>query len=160
MIGIHQLVDISFSGEINNLLKELSPNAEPITEHDLKRCLENHFFFLFIATDSDKEYPKDLVGMATVFFTWKCSGWLAEVHDIVVTPTYRGRHIGDMLMKKLLEVAKAFAEQEAKKITVSLTSKPHRIAANLMYQQHGFELVAQAVGKNGTNLYKLVMEPR
>lgn len=159
MIEVKLLVNARHFQEINHLLKELSPGAEPITRDYLTtHYLNPHSSFIYVAVDSDREYP-NLVGMATVFFIWRCSGWLAEIHDVVVDPTYRGRHIGDMLTTKLLKAINNFALRENKKITVYLTSKPHRVAANNMYLKHGFELVAKAEGENGTNLYKLVVEP-
>lgn len=148
--------------EINCLLKELSPNAELLTKEELRKgldSLDELMFFLFVAQDTEKKCPEDLVGMASIFFEWKCSGWLAEIHDVVVNPAYRGRHIGDLLTQKLLETVKDFAKRKGKKTTIYLTSKPSREAANKMYQKHGFELVAKAKGKKGTNLYKLVITP-
>lgn len=158
MIDVQLLTSPSRSQQISSLLRELSPDTEPITQRDLEEFLSTRNCFIFVALDFDKDYPDNLVGMATIFFVWRCSGWLAEIHDMVVYPEYRGRHIGDMLMKKLLEVAKTFAEEESKKITISLTSKPHRVAANNMYLKHGFKLVAKAEGEEGTNLYKIVIE--
>ena len=157
MISIRVLGEGHSLQEINGLLNNLSSNIKPITEQDLKIYSTTCDLFIFTAVDSDKNYS--IVGMATIFFVWKCSGWLAEIHDVVVNPTYSGRHIGDMLMITLLENIKGFAKNKLEKITVCLTSKPHRVAANTMYQKHGFELVAKAEGENGTNLYKLVIEP-
>ena len=86
MIQIHLFNNISCFQEINNLLKELSPDAEQITEHDLRQYLKNPGCYILTALDSEREYPNNIAGMATIVFIWKSSGLVAEIHDMVVTP--------------------------------------------------------------------------
>ena len=57
-------------------------------------------------------------------------------------PAQRGKGIGEALTREALRVA-----QEAGAITVDLTSRPVREAANRLYQRIGFE-------KRETNVYR------
>lgn len=66
--------------------------------------------------------------------------------------------IGLILMKQLLGSAADFSSDIGCSITVSLTSKPPRVAANKLYQTLGFTFAAQADGENGTNYYKIEID--
>lgn len=143
---------------MNCLLAQLSENSQSIVLEDLNQALENPHFVVYLATDKVQDRHR-IVGMALIFFQWRPSGWLAEIHDVVVDKDYRGQGLGNMLTERLLEAARFFMAERGQKVTVYLTSKPAREAANQMYQKHGFELVAEARSDKGTNLYKLVIAP-
>lgn len=100
-----------------------------------------------------------MVGMATIFFQRNIARYIAEVHDVVVDECYRGKGIGDALVRHTLACAHAFAQEHGEKIKLYLTSRPSRVAANALYRNLGFVLVARADGDWGTNLYKIMIRP-
>lgn len=57
--------------------------------------------------------------MATIFFQRTLSGWIAEIHDVVVDKNHRGKGVGEQLMRKLLETAEEFAKEHKQDIKVS-----------------------------------------
>jgi len=97
--------------------------------------------------------------MASIFFQKNLGRWIAEIHDVVVDKEYRGRGLGEKITLVLIEDAKKFAKTKNVKIKLYLTSRPSRIAANKLYKKLGFELVAEAHGEHGKNLYKMTIAP-
>ena len=145
---------------INRLLPQLSQSALPIGYNALVSLLSDSNTLVFAAVDDTRPAPDNLAGTATLFFQERIEGTLAEVHSVVVDNNYRGQGIGDLLTKAMIDAAKDYAARTGKKVSVYLTSNPKRVAANALYQKHGFELVATATSTlNGTNLYKLVITP-
>ena len=145
---------------INRLLPQLSQNALLIDYQKLVDLFRDQDTFVFAAIDDIKPVPDNLAGTATIFFQRRLEGTLAEIHSVVVDNNYRGQGIGDLLTKAMIDAAKDYAARTGGKVTIYLTSNPKRVAANALYQKHGFELVATATSTlNGTNLYKLVITP-
>ena len=70
------------------------------------------------------------------------TGSRAWIEDVVVDSTARGKGVGEALNREALKVAK-----EKGAVTVDLTSRPSREAANRLYQRIGFE-------KRDTNVYR------
>lgn len=147
---------------INALLAQL-PKDSKLSLEELSECL-NQNFALFIAVQAVDEHfnpwqsvPEDYLGMATIFFQKNLSGWIGEIHDVVVDKNHRGRGIGKRLVRKLLETAEEFARKHRQDVKLYLTSRPERTSANRLYRKLGFHLVACANGKSGTNLYKMVV---
>lgn len=142
----------------NRLLPQLSPGKE-ITELEFREALENPNFFILVAEDDTKTYPEKFVGMATIFFQRNLTRWIAEIHDVVVDRDCRGLGIRQQLTEKLLAEARSFAQAKQTKIKLYLTSRPSREAANQLYRNMGFTLVARTEGVWGTNLYKMIITP-
>ena len=161
MLKVKRIVmtDINDVKKINRLLAQQSPGSEEkvITRDDLEQALSNKFFYLFMASDSER--PNDYVGMATIFFQRNIARWIGEIHDIVVDSQARGRGIGEQLTRKLMNTARKFSKERNVKMKLYLTSRPSRVAANFLYAKIGFILVAQSYGRWGTNLYKIIVEP-
>ena len=86
-------------------------------------------------------YEGKIVGMATLVVATVLTGTTAHVEDVVVDAEYRGRGIGERLMKELMSRARAEGAE-----AMVLTSDPSREAANRLYQRLGFAL-------GGTNYY-------
>lgn len=147
--------------EINALLAQQSPGAAQriIGREELRDVLRNPLFHMLIATDCGEDGLDQRVGMATIFFQRNIARWIAEIHDVVVDERFRGRHIGELLTRGLLDIALQFAREKDAKIKLFLTSRPSRVAANTLYQKLGFVLVAKSHGPWGTNLYKIIVEP-
>lgn len=149
---------------INHLLRQLSKKLNLITERSLFNADLQKDFFIFIVKDIGRN-PPECVGMATIFFKQLLSGWIGEIHDVVVDEAYQNHHLGSALLKELLATAQWKSDKVDSQIKISLTSKPDRERANAMYLQYGFELVAKAIvnektGKvTGTNLYIKTITP-
>lgn len=96
----------------------------------------------FILTARDGE---SIVGMGTLITMLTPSGLYGMVEDVVVDARARGMGIGRAIMKRLIAEAR-----RRKLIMLELTSNPHRVAANRLYQSLGFE-------KRETNPYRLIL---
>ncbi len=159
MINISRIEKADFIEGINRLLPQLTPSNKKyiITKSELQEALRNPNFYLLIAEDSSQKYPKNFVGMGSIFFQRNLGRWIAEIHDIVVDENYRKRGVGTKIVVELVNVAKVFVRQKKNKVKLYLTSRPSRVEANKLYLRIGFVQVAQAAGKWGTNLYKMIV---
>ena len=97
----------------------------------------SHFFAII-------EDDGHIIGCATLCVFESATGKKASVEDVVVSSQYRGQGLGKLLMQHVIEYAKA----ELHNVDLHLTSSPHRVAANKLYQQLGFE-------KRETNAYEM-----
>ncbi len=163
-----------YSGMVAKLVKQLSPNADPVDGHDFFNVVgqdeENFTVFIIRHAYGPETTPEgEFIGMATIFFRHLLSGWVGEIHDVVVDEKYYRQGYGRKLTAKIFEYTKMRAEKLGKPIKLSLTSKPAREAANAMYVAEGFQLAAQAVNHHdpcsgakivsGTNLYTKTIDP-
>lgn len=139
-------------GEINGLLRELSPKLINFAakKTDVKRMLDRSFIFIA----RDKNDPKDkmergtIVGMVTLILFYKLTGLSGFVEETVVRKDYRGKGIGKMLMDSLIKEAR-----ERHVLHLDLTSKKTRTSARALYQQLGFL-------ERDTTVYRLVLESK
>lgn len=148
-------------GAINRLRPQLSPSkkVKPLALEELGECLQDKNFHLFVAEDMLKDQMSSLLGMGSIFFQKNLGSWIAEIHDIVVDKKERDKGFGKKIVARLIEEAKEFASSKKGPIKLYLTSRPNRVKANNLYIKLGFVLVAKATGKQGTNLYKMVIKP-
>lgn len=143
MITIKKLKSFSknAAAEVNELASELHETSKkPLTviSRDLKALLKSKDAILFVALDGKK-----IVGMAMLFMLQKIGRKTATVEDVVVLASYRGQGIGEKLMRALVAEGK---KQKLRSLT--LTSRPSRVAANKLYLKLGFS-------PKETNVYKL-----
>lgn len=125
--------------EIEGLIKVLSPGTTPRREV-LDLVLSDENSHLFVARHKDGE----IVGMATGCSFTIPTGCHATVEDVVVLPAYQGLGLGRQLVQTILD----FLSKTGKDYKVGLTSKPSRVAANMLYRSMGFE-------KKETNVYTM-----
>lgn len=85
-----------------------------------------------------------IIGCATLCVFDSPTGRKASVEDVVVSSSFRGRGLGGLLMRHVID----FAKTELHDVDVHLTSRPQRVAANQLYRQLGFR-------KRETNAYVL-----
>jgi len=123
---------------INYLLGLLNTDLAMITLSDLENITKNSKL-LVARTESDGL----IVGMATLAVLTIPTGKIGRIEDVVVHDKYRKQGIGKTMVSKLLVEARSLGLKR-----IDLTSRPHRIAANMMYQKLGFSLVE-------TNTYRL-----
>ena len=120
------------------LMGQLTQNSR-LTPDKLSEVLENAR--LFVAKDGDK-----IIGCATLCPFVSPTGRKASIEDVVVSAEYRGQGIGRRLVEAAIEKAK-----ESAPITLQLTSRPSREAANHLYQSMGFS-------QKDTNFYYLKLQ--
>lgn len=86
-----------------------------------------------------------IVGTATLCPFYSPTGAKASIEDVVILPEYQGRGWGRLLMEHVLSQARTMAP-----VTLQLTSRPSRVAANALYRQLGFQ-------PKETNCYTLAL---
>ena len=121
---------------VQRLYPQLTSGTVPDAEA-VARVVDRGAFVLLARCDGK------IVGMATLVVAAALSGTTAHIEDVVVDAEYRGRGIGERLMREL--ISRAQAERAN---AMALTSHPSREAANRLYERLGFEL-------GGTNYYSL-----
>jgi len=85
-----------------------------------------------------------IIGCASLCIYDSPTGRKASIEDVVVSSSFRGQGIGKALMEHVID----FARIDIELIDIHLTSRPHRIAANELYQSLGFE-------RRETNVYRM-----
>ena len=123
---------------INQLLPQLSLNAQGISMDRLLELVESDNTIIFLGTDKDGQ----ILGMLSLIVMKIPTGNKAWIEDVVVDSKARGQGLGKALMNHALEEAKKL---EVK--SIDLTSRPTREAANLLYQSLGYQ-------KLETNVYR------
>lgn len=142
MITFEQLTEATEAvvQDINQLLPQLreNPDEHTCSLAELEAIVSDKNIAFMVAKDRER-----VMGMATLYILMKLSKNVAHVEDVVVDSGYRGQGLGEKLMRKLIDVAR---EKGIK--TLTLTSRPERVAGNKLYQKLGFE-------QKITNVYRL-----
>ncbi len=125
--------------DVQALIKELVPGLSVSSER-LVSIVEASGTHFFAAVGNDGH----VVGCATLCVFDTPTGRKACVEDVVVKSVCRGQHIGRKLMEHIID----FARRELGDVDLHLTSQPHRVAANQLYQSLGFQ-------QRETNAYNL-----
>lgn len=131
----------------DNLIPQLSSSAHPMGKKELKKFLSqpNVFLFAYRAVPEQEEPipgADKILGILTLVTFEIPTGIRAWIEDVVVDQAARGQGAGQALVEASL--AKA---EEVGAVTVDLTSRPSREAANRLYVRCGF--VARE-----TNIYR------
>jgi ribosomal protein S18 acetylase RimI-like enzyme len=142
MITIEQLTEASASivEDINKLLPQLRENPDEHTTslEELETIVHDDNIAFIVVKDDSR-----VIGMASLYILHKFSKDVSHVEDVVVDDAYRGQGLGEKLMRTLIEVARTRGIK-----TLTLTSRPERIAGNKLYQKLGFE-------QKITNVYRM-----
>ena len=138
-------------GEILALMRELDPEIA-VTLEMVRRAVEapgTHFFAMLDGARPAGHYvgagPR-IVGCASLCVTASPTGCKAHIEDVVVLSSYRGQQLGRRLMEHVLGYARKELPAGTK---IYLTSRPHRVAANALYQSLGFR-------RKETNVYEII----
>lgn len=123
------------------LIPQLSTSNKPPTRDQLEEIVAAPASVLFLA-----RVDGQIVGSLTLATFRIPTGVRAWIEDVVVDGDARGHGVGEALNKAAIAEA-----QRRGAITVELTSRPSREAANRLYQRLGF------VTRN-TNVYRLTIE--
>lgn len=124
---------------INRLLPQLTPGRK-LDWASLERIVHHPDVHL-ILVHANRSGEMLVVGMATLCMMYTPTGIKAYVEDVVVDELHRGKGLG----RRLIRAAKDLAA-EHRAITLHLTSRPERVAANALYVSEGFE-------RRETNVY-------
>jgi ribosomal protein S18 acetylase RimI-like enzyme len=126
---------------VNHLLPQLSSSAPAMTLEQLSDLLDSSAVTLFVATHEGRT-----VGMLTLALFPIPTGIRAWIEDVVVDADARGLGVGALLTTTAVEHAKHLGA-----VTVDLTSRPAREAANALYRKVGF-------AQRETNVYRFLIE--
>ncbi len=146
MISIQELTysDRNIYNAICELLQQLTGKECTLTTDDLEKIISTRNTILYTAVDEDDN--NKIVGMLSLVFLRKLTGFTVRVEDMVVLDDARKRGIGKELMLHAIQIAKDKGVKN-----MDLTSRPSRTAANNLYQSLGFEL-------HDTNVYRLKIQ--
>ena len=121
------------------LIPQLTQTSAPPTLDLLHALLADTSSTLLLARDESNK----IVGALTLIIYKVPTGIRSLIEDVIVDESARGKKVGELLMKKAIEVAK-----EKGAGNISLTSNPSRVAANNLYVKLGFQ-------KRETNAYQM-----
>jgi ribosomal protein S18 acetylase RimI-like enzyme len=131
-----KVVDEPLMKALANLLPQLSTSATEPTAQYVEELISREDTHLFVACGESGE----IVGMLTLLIVAIPTSRKAWIEDVVTDKAHRGEGIGEALVKRAVEVARA---EGAKRIY--LTSNPKREAAHRLYKRCGFEQYDTAV---------------
>jgi GNAT superfamily N-acetyltransferase len=138
--GLLQHVTDTDVVDIGELVETLSPGTRRPSYQEVKHIVEMHK--VIIANDTSVE-REPIIGMATLVIIPQMIGLRGRVEDVSRHPDYRGRGIGQGLMKKLHDVARQHAIDK-----LALTCQPYRKEGNHLYPKMGYKRV-------DTNVYRI-----
>jgi ribosomal protein S18 acetylase RimI-like enzyme len=121
----------------DRLTPQLSSSNPPPTRAQLDEIIASPATVLFLARDHGR-----IVGSLTLALFRIPTGLRAWIEDVVVDGEARGRGAGEALNRAAIERARS-----AGAVSIDLTSRPSREAANRLYQRIGFE-------RRDTNVYR------
>ena len=139
MITEPHTLSASQVNDILDLMRELNSDLV-VTPEMLTKSLASASSHFFAIVDDDDH----IAGCATLCVYDSPTGQKASLEDVVVSSKYRGQGLGELLVQHVI----SFARRELENVDIHLTSRPHRVAANKLYQNLGFE-------KRETNAYEM-----
>ena len=125
-------------------MPQLSTSNPPPTADELALIVASPASILLLAVD--REDDDRVLGSLTLAWFRIPTGVRAWIEEVVVVESARGRGVGESLNRVALERAR-----ELGAVTVDLTSRPSREAANRLYRRIGF--VAR-----DTNVYRFSLD--
>lgn len=123
------------------LIPQLSSSNAPPNRERLEQIVRHQGSTLFLARAEGR-----IVGSLTLAVFPIPTGVRAWIEDVVVDGSVRGRGVGEALNRRALDRARALGA-----ITVELTSRPTREAANRLYTKMGFIV-------RDTNVYRYTLD--
>ena len=118
---------------LQGLIPQLSPHKRPPTWEEINALIRSESSTLLVAREPDAE--GHIVGILSLTIYRVPTGLRSIIEDVIVEDNMRRRGIGEALVRRALELARAAGASG-----VSLTSNPQREAANRLYLSMGFEL--------------------
>jgi len=118
---------------LEKLIPQLGTHKVPPTFEELSKLVTSESSTLLVARQSEEEDP--IVGILCLTIYRVPTGLRSLIEDVIVEESARRQGIGEALIRYAIELAR-----QAGTSGVSLTSNPHREAANQLYKSMGFEL--------------------
>jgi GNAT superfamily N-acetyltransferase len=140
-IEILSKVDDEVVAAFQRLMPQLTPLPPP-SRAELEEIVASETTQVFIARSAEGQ----IFATATLATYRTPTGLHAWIEDVVVDESQRGQGIGARISQEAIEHARCLGA-----VTLSLTSRPERVAANRLYQRLGFV-------RWHTNLYRYPME--
>jgi GNAT superfamily N-acetyltransferase len=140
-IEILSKVDDEVVAAFQRLMPQLTPLPPP-SRAELEEIVASETTQVFIARSAEGQ----IFATATLATYRTPTGLHAWIEDVVVDESQRGQGIGARISQEAIEHARCLGA-----VTLSLTSRPERVAANRLYQRLGFI-------RWHTNLYRYPME--
>ena len=122
---------------MDRLVPQLSKSNPPPTREALQQMIDSDASILFMCRDET-----GVLGTLTLILFRIPTGMRAWIEDVIVDEAARGKGVGRVLNEAAID--HAFAKGA---ITVDLTSRPSREAANRLYSRIGFV-------QRDTNVYR------
>mgnify|MGYP002559962111 FL=1 len=132
--------------DLDQLISELGEGSHA-TSLRVKATIESKSSHLYVVSSLEDTSGNDarerIIACATLCVCQTPEMIVGNIEAVVVSPLYRGKHIGRVLMQYVID------EARKKGITgLHLTSSHRRVAANGLYQSLGFK-------KRDTNYYTM-----
>ncbi|NML31339.1 GNAT family N-acetyltransferase [Paraburkholderia sp. G-4-1-8] len=127
---------------MKRLLPELS-SASPPSAKELCEIVASPATVLFVARSD----VQAIVGVLTFVSFRLPTGMRTWIEDVIVDSNARGLGVGAALCQTAIRYA-----SELGAVSIDLTSRPSRIAANQLYQKLGFQ-------RRETNVYRYTVAP-
>jgi GNAT superfamily N-acetyltransferase len=140
-IEILSKVDDEVVAAFQRLMPQLTPLPPP-SRAELEEIVASETTQVFIARSAEGQ----IFATATLATYRTPTGLHAWIEDVVVDESQRGQGIGARISQEAIEHARCLGA-----VTLSLTSRPERVAANRLYQRLGFI-------RWHTNLYRYPIE--
>ncbi len=121
-------IDDALMQAMERLIPQLTQNSPAPSEEQLQQMLDNPNTVLFVASN-----PDGIIGFLTLATYRIPTGVVGWIEDVVVDEAARGQGAGEALTRAALDKAELMGCK-----SVSLTSRPARVAANRLYQRVGF----------------------
>ncbi len=120
-----------FADRVSLLASQLRGTPVVVTREWLRNLVEFPKTWMVIA-----EFEGEIAGMLTLSAFPRASGWNVWIEGVVTAESMRGRGIGRALVQAAIAIAKAEGFE-----TINLSSRPHRAAANALYESLGFVII-------------------
>jgi ribosomal protein S18 acetylase RimI-like enzyme len=127
---------------LERLVPQLSRSNPPPSAAHVSEMLASPAISQFVARADDGT----IIGVATLATFRIPTGLRAWIEDVITDDAARGQGIGEALTRAMCDRAR-----ELGCVTVDLTSRPSREAANRLYQRVGFQ-------QRDTNVYRYDLE--
>ena len=139
-ISICETVDDEVVEAFGRLIPQLSTSNPAPDGDSLRRIVDHDATSVFLARVDGR-----IMGSLTLAVFPIPTGLRAWIEDVVVDEHARGHGVGEALNRAALETARSLGA-----ITVDLTSRPSREAANRLYKRLGFV-------ERDTNVYRMTL---